>query len=659
MLVLLLASQQPQTITFQHPCAHSSVVLAALGQQVGKRIGPGGSVNQDYIAIKLTDRPVNEAMRVIAETLNAEWIERNGVLYLDRGPKQHNAELSAEKTAMRSAIKRWLDATAVPPFDRNKFKELVLTLIEAEQRKVSPSQAQQELWKQMPQARLGPSLVRALGGEDLADIPLDETQRYYLLADGSNNMPPKLAEAVRNYLRESDAAHETALSVGGERYVQNPVQMGARADFGVTVRRSQYRLEVQLLVRSTIPGQPSWINPTPGATITAPNRQYTFTRVNVPEAKGEFKLEGVQRALAVSIARPFEELSTEDRASVVAIGKNLAANEILALLGTAPLDAVAAKGQRDFVALVPDNAAIDAPWLRLQNADLAAVWSTWHNAVASTEDRATRIIKVFPRDPSAARNSRLNRGVVSRFVSDVDRAKRVTLDAPSSFAWALPGGEGEFNWQGRFAHALLGIPTVMRYGDRVALMAFGSLGPSQRNAARNGGYVVPLQNLPVRLRSELTRYLTSENEPFSESVPREMSWNLGETRQSGRTDYGTLALTGRVPDGTLVRIAVYTNSFLTPAQKSGKGSTMMYLDANSLAGYLSRPRGEWDPDFQHVAIANIERVQVEMTVPGAGFSHHSAQVDNVGLETRFYALDELSEPWKSQLAAAIKRQGGG
>ncbi|MCH8980365.1 MAG: hypothetical protein IH945_14165, partial [Armatimonadetes bacterium] len=79
LLAILIA---PQTITFTHPCAHSSVVLEALGKELNLALKPSGSVNKDYFLIRFKDVPAEEALDKIAQTLNATWTQKDDVRYL-------------------------------------------------------------------------------------------------------------------------------------------------------------------------------------------------------------------------------------------------------------------------------------------------------------------------------------------------------------------------------------------------------------------------------------------------------------------------------------------------------------------------------------------------------------------------------------------------
>ena len=43
---------QERTVTFTHPCAHSSVVLEAFGKEIGETIRMSGNVNKSYCRVR-------------------------------------------------------------------------------------------------------------------------------------------------------------------------------------------------------------------------------------------------------------------------------------------------------------------------------------------------------------------------------------------------------------------------------------------------------------------------------------------------------------------------------------------------------------------------------------------------------------------------------
>ena len=72
-IVLGAIIAQARTVTFTHPCAHSSVVLEAFGKEIGETIKIRGSLDKDYFLVRFDDMLVEDAKAAIAQTLNATW----------------------------------------------------------------------------------------------------------------------------------------------------------------------------------------------------------------------------------------------------------------------------------------------------------------------------------------------------------------------------------------------------------------------------------------------------------------------------------------------------------------------------------------------------------------------------------------------------------
>jgi hypothetical protein len=65
------------------------------------------------------------------------------------------------------------------------------------------------------------------------------------------------------------------------------------------------------------------------------------------------------------------------------------------------------------------------------------------------------------------------------------------------------------------------------------------------------------------------------------------------------------------------------------------------------------------PDSMPLAVIDAERIQVEVYLPNLGYTAFAAHVSSQTDLTKFYPVDKLPEPWKTQLAEAIKKNGGG
>ncbi|MCH8978931.1 MAG: hypothetical protein IH945_06775, partial [Armatimonadetes bacterium] len=112
-LLALSFQVAPQTITFTHPCAHSAVVLKALGKELNLTLNPSGSVNKDYFLVSFKDVPVQQAFEKISETLNAKWVKKGDVTYLTRSSDIDKAEVQAGNAVLGNALAELLNSLEV------------------------------------------------------------------------------------------------------------------------------------------------------------------------------------------------------------------------------------------------------------------------------------------------------------------------------------------------------------------------------------------------------------------------------------------------------------------------------------------------------------------------------------------------------------------
>ncbi len=194
---LLLIAQQPKTVTITHPCASAAVVLEALGKEMGVTVRPSGTVAQDYFAIKLTGVPIEEAMRVIAVTLDAEWLRKETVLYLDRGPKQQLKAKLEEDEGIRKSVKEFLDKNPEREIDKDAIKKALIDVSDPKRSPALMQEAGKTLQAYSPEVRLGGRVVRVLGEDTFVGAVEGRPVRYFLSSDGTGDMPAEIKGAIQ------------------------------------------------------------------------------------------------------------------------------------------------------------------------------------------------------------------------------------------------------------------------------------------------------------------------------------------------------------------------------------------------------------------------------------------------------------------------------
>ena len=213
-----ITAAQPQTVTFTHPCAHSSVVLEALGQELNLTLKPSGSVNKDYFLLRFKDVPVKEAFNKIAVTLNATWTQKDDIYYLGRTRAQEISEKKAAVAENAALIENWLaerDVEGEYTVDRAKKLLADLALLVESGAANDPERygSLSALGDHAPLARCLYRLMRTIGVANLADVPKGEDVQYVLNPNASQRQLPR-GNALRLFEQEN-ALHKSVLEESG------------------------------------------------------------------------------------------------------------------------------------------------------------------------------------------------------------------------------------------------------------------------------------------------------------------------------------------------------------------------------------------------------------------------------------------------------------
>ncbi len=666
MITALLLLAQSQSVTFTHPCANAAVVLEALGKQLGERMTVGGSVNNDYFAVRFTDRSPEDVKRLIAETLNAEWVQRGEYLVLDRGPKQEQAEQEARDSALRGEIEKYLQQNPGKEFDAVDFKKRVLDALAAGDVENLNSAAMQELRKYTPDRCWNPKIVQAFGSTWLSSIEDGRTVEFKLTMGGSSDMPPAVKTALISYLADCDKAREIATPLGvslinlpGRPSGDSPLKLrinrhGNRlmvtmqtGDLLVLGSPTQTRFQVAMIGwRGAVNAKPPHASLSGKLGMREPQRSL----VRVVGAKIRRTVEGV------------EPLTLAERETAVKHGADLKNGELLGLFGTLPMEQVADQLKYDYVALVDDRQILFGTWLPLaETATLEQVWQSWGDDMAVTIDEQTGVLKIRPEDRRSARDSRFDRDVAAKFAASFAKNTRVTLDAAAELALQ---SKSESNFSYNSAAACLLLPASQPLGAWAALRVYGALNPGQRRQAEDGGVVFEWGDLPRAARKAVEQHVLRGLVFFADQPPLPVRWHTFSVTYQGSVKRGS-EMPESIPADAKVRILCWRTTGLMPKQPLPENDYGVYTpELIARFGPKGPIRSEGDlapskPDSMPLAVIDAERVQVEVYLPNQGYTAFAAHVSSQTDLTTFYAVDKLPEPWKTQLAEAIKKNGGG
>jgi hypothetical protein len=380
--------------------------------------------------------------------------------------------------------------------------------------------------------------------------------------------------------------------------------------------------------------------------------------------QGDLKLTKVAKSVLAVIARraTFGRGSTEptkeDRAVALEFAKNLVENEVLDVLASQPLLQSAEQSRLDFVALIPDTQVFDGPWLAYaQNGSLNDVWSKWQWLLTVGIDADTGVVLFRPGRPATERTHRIDRAEVSRYVESFARNGYVTLDALADLMKDAVDLQHAFrlvDWSNRF------LPVVATpQASWFVLKAYGHLTASQRAKARDTGMVITWDALDADVRKALQGPLLSRGCSFSDEesgVPT--IWQANSYGVNKPIGDGLLSNLSAVPTNAVIKIRVYSQDLLRAGSNGDGEPGAGPFDAASFASRRWANRLDGLSNFELASVVLVERVNLDVFVPGVGYTYFTAQTDSTTLDTKYVPLKDLPEPMRSKLQEAIKKNGG-
>ena len=439
-IILSAALVQERTVTFTHPCAHSSVVLEAFGREIGETIMPGGSVNKDYFLVRFDGMPVEDAKEAIAKALNATWAKQGDTLYLNRTHAQELAEESAIDENLRRTMLQDIKRARTRVSNSGPF--VLAELIEKMKVFASLKSFTSSDEVASPYERFKDRILAVLDVDDLMDLPLGSTPYSSNPQFDERPFPPALADAVKAYREEREVwtqVVEAALDDSTWHYDRD-IQTGAMLQ-KVVIEFDRRKGSVFIWVGLGIDLNTytaridRWI---PGySSMSQWSRFYGNVDGRVKIAKVMTDAwnfitpqSGNSNGLRFRSARKRSELP----ALLARTVEDLAHNEPLTVLVSWPILEVAERKGANIVALF-DDSVIGWP-LSAELADdmpLVSVFRRAGRGFMATYDKGLSCWLARPVNPSAARFERADREEVGRLLDAVKRDSWMRLDDMAGF----------------------------------------------------------------------------------------------------------------------------------------------------------------------------------------------------------------------------------
>jgi hypothetical protein len=202
-------------------------------------------------------------------------------------------------------------------------------------------------------------------------------------------------------------------------------------------------------------------------------------------------------------------------------------------------------------------------------------------------------------------------------------------------------------------------PESIQQGDRLdALRIFGYMSLVHQKSARNGGAQLALTQLSNK-QMKYARKLVFGSRTSLVSEPQEDKWGQADVYQEkvSETD-PTVRLARGTPNGSVLNVYIVDKTLLYQRPQSENYRTSGYSVesiASNMAAAQIYPEHNWG-DFSVLGAAKAEQLVLEFAFPGVGVVYSRVQFDFARKDMVYVRPNELPEPLRSQLDAAVKRQ---
>ncbi len=665
---LLVGVLGTQTVTFTHPCANSAVVLEALGKELGVKMAPIGSVQQDYFLVNFKDVTPEALTTGIASALNATWVERNGVHYLDRTPQDDAKEAREIEDYVRAQVAQTYGSDELkiePQFD---LASVTTAIQDAERYNGSKNydfKVLRSIQGRTAEYRLLKSFLAGYGAARVMAQRLDEHAVFSQAPVGTQKPVPRdLAPLFDRYYKEVEVQIEAVKRLGIERGINNFNALTSKEppeQIRVDVQRRFYDLTAVLEVMR----KGRWSQ-----------EAYHVIEFHAPDinldipagAIYEFSAAGREIASRLSsrvMQDPVEPTPAVSEQTGLLL-KSMPEFEPLGEVFSEPFFKIAEFTGQNVVAVLPDGLLQARGWVseaKSQRLSTFLELLTKHKLSARSFDN---VIAFAPWLAGKVRTWRFPRQSAVTFLQRYDREGRVSLDNVAVLASDCVASDW-LSSSRRMSDSVAVASIAMDhglsdqwFGKLDALALYNGLTLDTKLAARDDWVEIATSQLPPSAREDLMNTIRRSPQSFS------MRARPGEYAQSAMESYGkavpltTAELLKRgLPAGAAVAIRVYETQELEPMRLTqgvfvGYPKDLFGL-AISYRSALELPRTDPSMDFRLFHAVPITKLFIRVELSDGSAGTYQVDVPSKKFGSKAVPPSELPEPIKSRFAEAYAR----
>ena len=479
-------------ITFSSAGAPCSRLIPGLSKEIGVPLSTATSTKDDVLCVRFKDVQASEAMKKIAETLNASWRQVDGVYVLERTAAQQRDEQRAEHKAFIEGIakalaKKAADAKQTPALNNAGMEQLAKDYQVALQT-FNPQDSKtyskvNQLAGRTPSVRIMPRITAALDPEELAGLPVGIKVVYSTKPTPSQRQFPDYLQPLCDEMLSQ-----------GRKWQE--VQTNANLH-RISTRNSSYG----------VPGLTETADAQPELTYITVLRSSDasweiglhFMDAKLSEVLSGFDSIGYDYGnvyFAMGKQKPEDkpikiDLDDEDRAFISSFGGDQPVlpalrqkmldpqqNEPLGMFASKWLLQIAEKKNENVVAYLADSFVF--PGLQKnQEATASGLLGFW-KAMQSLNE-ADNWITIKPKKPVFSRQTRIDRGLLGRYLRVMESGRARTIEEDADFALRLESAQSSalLEWW-RSALKINGL----NMDDSRMLMFYGALSSNDKSFAR-------------------------------------------------------------------------------------------------------------------------------------------------------------------------------